>query len=471
MKILRASVWPAILIGMEMAGFFTVTGAEPTKAPVPQSPYIAVVYRYADTLLERGRDTFGPQKTGLFLGALDRVTLEPLTNRPPAPAGVRELDRCGTPGGPLTGANLQHDENLLRLLYLLTDLTTKPKYREAADGALRWFFENAAVDPTPPWGGRGFWDTMSDQPVVAAKESSLFFRPWMLAERTFGLAPGPSRTWALRLRDEPMPPTPQRPRHLGCSLRSWAAAYHSTKDAQFLKAIEAALPPTTGRGEGPQGAKVPPSDMAFIAALSLAIDYDGSALLLPEPLASRLRALAAHEDESFESVFREVAFRKIFHDAAPTGGLAPRERRWGDWTVGAADWTTARMALLCVSRYDNRGRTIYLQVLTNAASAYLDSVPGVDEDVWPAAFGHAISLQLAAWRHTANAVYLQRARIFADLAIARLFGSSPLPRASVRSEHYESLTGADTLALALAELHFQVLHITAVRCPLNTIDR
>src|SRR5438093_1088996 len=72
-----------------------VQGGEIPKAPVPPSPYLPVIYRYADTMLERGRDTYGPQKTGLFLSALDRATLAPLTNRPAAPSGVREGDRVG----------------------------------------------------------------------------------------------------------------------------------------------------------------------------------------------------------------------------------------------------------------------------------------------------------------------------------------------------------------------------------------
>ena len=46
-----------------------------------------------------------------------------------------------------------------------------------------------------------------------------------------------------------------------------------------------------------------------------------------------------------------------------------------------------------------------------------------------------------------------------------------LPRASLKTGHYETITGADTLALALVELHLHILHITAVRCPSNTIDR
>ena len=59
----------------------------------------------------------------------------------------------------------------------------------------------------------------------------------------------------------------------------------------------------------------------------------------------------------------------------------------------------------------------------------------------------------------------------ADFAVDKYWGTNALPRASLRSEHYESMTGGDTLALALLELHLHILHITAVRCPPNTVDR
>ncbi len=86
-------------------------------------------------------------------------------------------------------------------------------------------------------------------------------------------------------------------------------------------------------------------------------------------------------------------------------------------------------------------------------------------------FGHAISLQLAAWRHSADWKYMERARKLGDIAVEKFWGTNALPRASFKTHHYESITGADTLALALAELHLHILHITAVRCPPNTIDR
>ena len=78
---------------------------------------------------------------------------------------------------------------------------------------------------------------------------------------------------------------------------------------------------------------------------------------------------------------------------------------------------------------------------------------------------------MAAWRATARREYLDRARELGLLGIQLFFEDSPLPKASLKAGHYESITGPDTLALALVELHLHSLHITAVRTPDNTIDR
>ena len=127
--------------------------------------------------------------------------------------------------------------------------------------------------------------------------------------------------------------------------------------------------------------------------------------------------------------------------------------------------------MMCVARYDQTGKVGYRGLITNAANAYLHSAPDEAADVWPATFGQAISLELAAWRHTARREYFARARELGDLAVQRFWQNNPLPSASTQRSHYETITGADTLALALTELHLQILHITAVRCPPNTIDR
>jgi hypothetical protein len=47
---------------------------------------------------------------------------------------------------------------------------------------------------------------------------------------------------------------------------------------------------------------------------------------------------------------------------------------------------------------------------------------------------------------------------------------NPLPRASLKTGHYETITGADSLALALLEVH-AITHGLSIPLPSNTIDR
>ncbi|HEY0548361.1 MAG TPA: hypothetical protein VGF13_02100 [Verrucomicrobiae bacterium] len=404
------------LIGITNA----LSAAEVPKAPVPKSPYLPFVYRYADTMLKNGRAT-----NGLFHSALDRNALAPLTNRPAPPSGVRASDRVGPQDGPLVGSNPYHDENLLRLLSTLTDLSAKPHYRAAADVELKWFVESNEL---------------------SAGES---FRPWMLWDRCFEVAPMASEQSMLRRLQQIKTRAVDSPRKAGFNIRALAVAHARTRDERFALA-------TTGWLERfATNADFTPS---------LAIDCDGAAHRLPEPMASRLRTIASRQDELFLS---------LGHDLKKGGGFISdrKDRRTLLWQAGRDTPTTAQIGMMCMSRYDNTGNVRYRDLILAAADAYLDSLPADGDDAWPATFGHAISLELAAWRHSADWKYMERARKLGDVAVEKFWGTNALPRASLKTDHYESITGADTLALALLELHLQVLHITAVRCPPNTIDR
>ena len=473
-----------------LAGFFalTVRAEEIPKVPVPKSPFIPVIYRYADAMLEHGRDTHGAQKTGLFLSALDRKTLGPLTHRPAAPEGVPEGGRVGAGERPLTGANLQHDENLLRLLYMLSELSGKPKYREAADVELKWFLQDAA-SPTKdlfPWSAHRGWDAVNDRPIFFINDipggPPQFFRPWMLWDRCFELTPEPSKQFALKLWERQNVPSQlrvdlpkhERPRQVGFYLRTWAVAHAHTKDAQFLSAIGLLLErlekwrhPKTGLIEpDPRDPKT-----MIASALSLAIDCDGAAHRIPDPLASRLRAFGARQDEIFCALPQDLKKTGGFITEFDITTGAPHGRSTPLWSTRDGRNTTAQIGLMCVSRYENTGRPAYRDLIHAAADTYLKSMPANDEDVWPRTIGHVISLQLAAWRSTSKQIYFDRARTLGNFALEKFFDQGPLPRASLQSDHYETITGADTLALALVELHLEILHITAVRYPPNTIDR
>jgi hypothetical protein len=420
-----------------------IFAAEIPKAPVPPSPYLPIIYRFADGMLERGRDM-----NGLFYSALDRATLAPLTNHPPAPAGIREEDRA------LRSANPQHDQNFLRLLYILSELSGKPKYRDAADAELRWFVENA------------------DRHIHSSR------RPWMLWERCFEVAPQASEKLARALAENPR----NDPRGAGFDIRGWAVAYDRTKDEKFLSAIARSIAPFERN-----------PDSNAISMLSLAIDCDAAARLLPQSLAAKLRALAERTDDTFCSLPHFLGNNAGFVIRKEPVRLVPREPPSDPrWTHGN---TIAQVGMICVARYENTADVRYRDLIHRAADVYpdspdqnagkardrdfirqatdlyLDLLPPHAADTWAATFGHAISLQLAAWRSTAHPAYLDRARAFADFAVQHFFDQGPLPRGSLKTSHYESITGADTLALALVELHLHILHITAVRWQSNTIDR
>ena len=401
-----------------------IFGAEIPKVPVPPSPYLPIIYKYADAMLERGRDT-----NGVFHSALNRVTMVPLVFRDSGP----------TP----------HDhQNLLRLLYMLTELSTKPKYRDAADAELRRFFSKA--------------DSRSD----------LSYQPWMLWDRCFDLGSEPNRQFAApREHNLAM----GFPRYAGFYLRTWATAYARTTNELPLNAIDRVVrdleihrDPTTGIiWLGPDI-----SHPWVLSGLSLAIDCDAASRLVPEPLTSKLRGMADEQDRMFCS---------RPHDLKGTGGFISGDylatdagRKTTLWTPSSGRYrghTTAQVGMMCVSRYENTGNVAYRDLIHVAADAYLKSMPTPEDDVWPMTFGHAISLQVAAWRSTAQQKYLDRARELADFALRHFFDQGPLPRASLKSTHYDASTGADTLALGLVELHLNILGITAVRCPANTIDR
>ncbi|MHC4673960.1 MAG: hypothetical protein ACYTBZ_15865 [Planctomycetota bacterium] len=472
----------------------TSYGEVPVGVPVPPCPFAGPVYKYMKAMLENGRDTYGPQKTGLFLGALDRKTLKPLETRPPAPAGVREGDRPGPKDGPLVGANPQLEQNAIRLLYFFGWRgEEEPK---AADEMLTWFLKNAQSPTTGllPWGEHLCWNVMTDKVATRhTKTMHEFARPWLLWEKCFELAPEESKKFALGLWNSQVAdhitgafdrhahlnksdPKDGRdfPRHAGFYIRTWAEAYAHTKDETFLKAIEVVLArfekkrhPETGLIELRQGSNrcVPSS------TLSMAVDCDGAARKVPEPLASRLADFAAREDKIFCSLPHDLQGKKGFVDELDKVTGKPTGEYTALWGAKYGANTTAMMGMMCVSRYENTGYVKYRDLIVATADAYLDSLPGAEVDAWPLTFGQAISLQLGAFRATADQKYHHRAYMLGLFAMKNFWGDSPLPRASLKSEHYESITGADTLVLALEELHLSVLHITAIRSPVNTIDR
>jgi len=451
-----------LLLGCALAG---------QSAQAASTNYLESVRRYADAMIEHGRDTYGPQKSGLLLSALDRTTLAPLKVRPAPPGGIRRGDRPGRPWVEMNGANPMLDQNLLRVFYTLSEITDDPRYSKVAEEELTWFFQNTMSPKTSllPWGEHLSWDVILDVPISGGEEMMHeYARPWALWDRCFALAPEASTKFALGVWehqianhktggfDRHAPYFEHGPadgkdfaRHAGFYIGTWCYGWKYTTNEVFLRAIESLV----GRFERKRVQK----DGSLAATIG-PLECELAATMVPDPLASRLRAFAAKEDELILAQMQKGL-------RGDTNVYVPPK-----WQAGYSAGTRANDAMFCLARYEQTRNPAYRDLLVEIAGEYVNSLPEEDVDAWPMGFAHAISAEVAAWRFTRKPAYLEQARAFAAMAIDLFWQDRPLPRASKQTGHYETITGADSLALALLDVH-AATHGLTNRIPLNTIDR
>ena len=180
--------------------------------------------------------------------------------------------------------------------------------------------------------------------------------------------------------------------------------------------------------------------------------------MVPDPLASRLRRFAVKEDELILATLRK--------QVGGEANSAPHPK----WQAGYAAGTLANDAMFCLARFAQTNAAAYRELVIAIADQYLGARPEEDVDAWPMSFAHAISTEVAAYRFTKKELYLEQARTFGKMGVEIFWQDKPLPRASMHTGHYETITGGDSLALALLELYAAV-HNVAFAIPLNTIDR
>jgi pectate lyase len=119
---------------------------------VDSRPYLAAVGRFADTVVDKGRDVYGTQKTPLFVDGLEVETLEPA-----------KWQRAGETW---VLSNFASQQPLVRLLDGLTAIDGRPKYRDAAENATRYALAHLqAPSGLLYWGGHLAWDLDAEKPV------------------------------------------------------------------------------------------------------------------------------------------------------------------------------------------------------------------------------------------------------------------------------------------------------------------
>ncbi|HEC02989.1 MAG TPA: hypothetical protein ENI81_05575 [Phycisphaerales bacterium] len=439
--------------------------------------YLGMVRAYADTLLQKGRDSYGRVHSPLIASTLDRSSLSLPETRPPNIQGIRNGDRS------TTGANVFHDQDLYQVLYALSEVTVDRHYAKAADAALTYFFKHWQSPATGrmAWGEHLSWGFKEDYVAGRGGDEGPheFYGPWVLWDRSFKLAPQACTKFARGLWDHQIHEhsgdfsrhakwvrhgtgiNNGYPRHGGFYIATWAEAYERTKDPVFLKAIET-LVDHYERTSHPDTGAIPCSTnphrihiMWPESNLSLATDLWDAAGKVPEKLARKMRERAFKTDRVFISLEHE--FDPVGRGFVAGANVATLKRLtegpWTDtkiWATGYGKATDAQVAMQCYLRYQQVGLPGYARLVLDAASRYLYTEPNLAITLYPGSMADAIFLMLAAYRLTGRQYYLDRADYFARQAVEIFFDdTSPLPKASSKHNHYETITGGDDLMAAL----------------------
>ncbi|MHC4444457.1 MAG: hypothetical protein ACYTBZ_03745 [Planctomycetota bacterium] len=119
--------------------------------------YLQAVSRFADKVLEHGRDVYGPLKTPLFVDGINVDTLEP-------PVWIWK-------GKKRVLSNQASQQTLFRTLVGLSAATGDPKYRRATVDAVGYAFGHLQDGGgLLYWGGHAYYDALEDKPVSGVHE-------------------------------------------------------------------------------------------------------------------------------------------------------------------------------------------------------------------------------------------------------------------------------------------------------------
>jgi len=496
MKLLRACLAATLFCAL-------LAASEPCR-------YRQTVRLFLDTIIEKGTDRYGPERSPLFAAMLDLDTMALPEVRLPAdyftrndlpeaighgipapPVGIRATDRS-----PL-GNNLEHDIMLLKTLYAFSQLTGEPRYARHADAVLAFWLSRCQSPATGLMysGEHASWNFLSESGYGDTYEVYRRFPFWDIL-----YAIDPARAlrfadalWLHQIGDRRVgdysrharisahrPATGAAyPRHAGFYIWAYANAYAQTRDPKYIERIELLIESRTGLRPQPFSLLIEPgpwrcersSDPTLRALLWEA------AALVPARRES-WRALVRQLDERS---FAEPATERLSSSSgngSPAPEVQPLIRKLEQtgravtadrgvrtisvslselWKMDYGDAGYSGRALLDYTRWQQTGDERFLHRVQTAAARYLSAgLPQDTRDLWPRAAGQVISLMVALARDThtppeEKARYLGFARQTADLAL-RVFPKNGLFRADGSASHYEAITGADDLLWALLQL-------------------
>ncbi len=483
-------LWIFFLIPPPMG---TATSGQGTSQEFQQAPdYLELARKYADAMIEHGRDLYGDVHTPLFAAALSRESLQ-LGSKDEFGSiqGVRENDRS------LGGANPWDHMALYPLLYHLSENSGDPVYAEKAKHALEYFFIHTQSPETGllAWGDHLYWDFRNNS--IGGYHHHEIAGAWPFWDEVYELAPDAAWRFALGLWNHQVADQetgdfsrhaaysehgPGKgsdfPRYAGQMMLVWADAWSRPENASRTDRVEMlrAIRVMVNRME---------RNME-IGATGYLVAHDGADYVWPFSNLELARSvweaipLVSRADAQLAMQMKELALRqdknffKASHEILQGGGFAttlhsetgePRVRSMNEpfsstWSTGYGHGIHAE--------YGNRVLGRYLQLAEGypdlaekyktfgiaAANKYIAVKPDPEQFVTPRIFSNIIALLLEAYYLTRDRQYLERADFFGRLGISYfLEEGNPLPKASNKHEHYEAKTGGADFMHALCALH------------------
>jgi len=151
-------VTPTVWLIFSFAFFVMTSGFAFAAVGDSGRRYRNAVRQYAENAIKYGRDTYGKKRTPLFVEILDPATHEPVKYK----RGGKEWIL----------SNLSYHQSFLRTLVGLSNLTGQPKYRQAAEQAVRYAFDHLrSPNGLLYWGGHVAYEMVADEAVFCVGKS------------------------------------------------------------------------------------------------------------------------------------------------------------------------------------------------------------------------------------------------------------------------------------------------------------
>ncbi|MEQ9288028.1 MAG: hypothetical protein RIG77_14010 [Cyclobacteriaceae bacterium] len=458
--------------------------------------YFLMVKKYVEFMIVNGRDRYGKVHSPLFATTLDRHTGNAFGSNPPAaPKGIRERDRT------YRGANPANQNGLYGLMYQLSNITGDNRYAKEADKGVEWFFKNCQMPRTNlmAWGEHMGWDFFKERIIYWKFQFWIHeLKGYSHWDRAWELAPEPVEKFSMALWDHQIYakegakageysrhanslihyPFSGRgfPSHGGKYIEVWARAWQKTGDKEYLRAINTLLD-YFERNTSPESGAINyatsfPEHYSLNHNMGLASSLYKSMEKLPDTLALRMKLMADQTDSIYLSFDHDPTLNgKGFVKYAHVHTLEPGEFRWvhaggkfrtSMWSNGYGAGNHIGAGNNCLERYRQTGIEKFKELFLATAEAYYDANPPVQDILYPDNYSGAIGMLRNAYKLTGDKRFLDRAIEYTEISIKEIMDeTSPLPKASNKSDHYEAITGANGFMGSLLGLWLDVNNVNS----------